>query len=223
MKYQKYILILFLFLGFFKGFAQETAYPYAADIQKFIENDKVNPPPKNAILFIGSSSFTMWKDVQDYFPGFTIINRGFGGSTLEDQIHYVDDIVFPYAPRQIVVYCGENDLAYSDTVTAEMVAERFMTWFALVRERLTGVKITYVSMKPSPSRWHLQDKFTKGNQKIQEFLASQLNVSFVNIWDSMLNKNNQPDASIFLGDMLHMNSIGYRIWQKAINPELIEQ
>jgi lysophospholipase L1-like esterase len=140
-----------------------------------------------------------------------------------DQIHYFEDIVIPYSPRQIVIYCGENDLAYSDTVSALMVTERFKTWFELVRAKLPDVKISYVSMKPSPSRWYLADKFVAGNTMILEFLESQPNTGFVDVWDDMLNKNKLPDSSIFLDDYLHMNPKGYQIWQKAIEPELIQQ
>lgn len=69
------------------------------------------------MLFVGSSSFTKWTDVQNYFPGYKIINRGFGGYSLPDVIRYADNIVFPYHPKQIVNYCGENDLAAADSVT----------------------------------------------------------------------------------------------------------
>ena len=212
------IIVLILLLAVPGGFSQE--YPYAADIRKFKENDKLDPPPQDAILFAGSSSFTMWQDVGDYFPGYIIINRGFGGSTLSDQIHYSEEVIFPYNPKQIVIYCGENDLAYSDTVTAEMVTERFTTLFKMIRAKLPDVKITYVSMKPSPSRWHLSDKMIKGNNDIKDFLSTQNNTGFVNIWDPMLNEDGSPDPSLFLDDMLHMNAGGYRIWQKKIEPEL---
>jgi len=221
MKKRSFVFIILLFLGFFRGFAQDVEYPFAPDIRHFKENDKVNPPPRNAILFVGSSSFTMWHDVQDYFPGFTIVNRGFGGSTLLDQIHYAEDIVFPYFPMQIVIYCGENDLASSDTVSPEMVVARFKNWFNLIRSKLPDVRITYISMKPSPSRWHLAAKFMEANQSIREFIESQTNAYFVNIWDSMLNEYHQPDTTLFLEDMLHMNPKGYKIWQQAIKPELI--
>lgn len=221
MKKQRYIFIILLSICFFRGFAQDTEYPYTSDIRQFKENDKVNPPPKHAILFVGSSSFTMWHDVQDYFPGFTIVNRGFGGSTLLDQIHYAEDIIFPYSPRQIVIYCGENDLASNDTVSPEVVTARFKCWFNLIRSNLPDVRITYVSMKPSPSRWHLAGKFMDANKSIREFIELQPNADFVNIWDSMLDKNKQPDPALFLDDMLHMNLKGYNIWQKEIKPELI--
>jgi lysophospholipase L1-like esterase len=218
-----YMLIGLLSLAWLQVIAQETGYPYAADIQKFREADKLSPPPKDAILFVGSSSFAMWQDVQDYFPGYSIINRGFGGSTIADQIHYINDVVFAYSPRQIVMYCGENDLAYSDTVTGEMVAERFKTWFYMVRSEWPGVKITYVSMKPSPSRWLLKERFIEGNELIREFLAEKDNTSFVNVWEDMLNEDGKPDPAIFLDDDLHMNKKGYKIWQQAFLPYLVKE
>ena len=218
---KKLIVILLLGFGFCQGFGQGGEYPFAADIRQFRTNDSINPPPQHAILFVGSSSFTRWTDVQDYFPGFIIINRGFGGSTFLDVIHYAEDIVYPYLPKQVVIYCGENDLAYSDTVTVEMVAQRFITLFNLIREKLPDVKVTYVSMKPSPSRWHLAENMIAGNNNIREFILSQKNASFVNIWDDMLDMNHKPDPALFREDMLHMNEKGYKIWQKAIKPELI--
>ena len=220
---QKHFLILFLFAVYYGGSAQDMEYPFAADIRNFKETDRVDPPPLHAILFVGSSSFTFWKDVQDYFPGYTIINRGFGGSTLPDLIHYADQIIFPYDPKQIVIYCGENDLASSDTITAGTVAARFISLFTMIRTHLPDVKITYISMKPSPSRWHLAEKFTDANQMIREYLDSQPNTGFVDIWDKMLNKDHLPDTNLFLEDMLHMNPEGYKIWQLEIQPELIKQ
>jgi hypothetical protein len=96
-------------------FAQQQ--PFYDEIQNFKNLDSVSPPPQNAILFVGSSSFTKWTDVQSYFPNYTIINRGFGGSSLPDVIRYANDIIIPYHPKEIVIYCGENDLAASDNTS----------------------------------------------------------------------------------------------------------
>ena len=223
MKSLKYILLLVLCQSAFMVFGQEAGYPFSADIRHFKETDSINPPPQHAILFAGSSSFTIWKDVQDYFPGYAIINRGFGGSTLADQIHYASDIIFPYSPCQVVIYCGENDLASSDTVTEDMVLDRFTYLFNLIRARLPDARISYICMKPSPSRWHLAEKMTEANFNIRLFLEFQENADFVNVWDKMLDQDNLPDSSLFLEDMLHMNAKGYAIWQKAIQPVLIKQ
>jgi lysophospholipase L1-like esterase len=220
MKLRISTLFFILFLIKLNGVAQNEVAPFYDAILQFKQIDKTNPPPKNAILFVGSSSFTMWHDIQDYFPNFVIINRGFGGSTLADQIRFVDDVVFPYAPKQIVIYCGENDFANSDTITSQMVIQRFSTLFNLIRTDLPEVTISYVSMKPSPSRWHLKDKFIEANQGIQRIVESNPNASYINIWDGMLGFDATPNKDLFLDDMLHMNAKGYALWQKAITPHL---
>ncbi len=202
---------------------KEPLPPLWEDIQKFKKNDLASPPPKNAILFIGSSSFTLWKDVQAYFPRHTIINRGFGSSTLADQIRYAKDIVFPYEPKQIVIYCGENDLAFSDTVTPAIVFDRFKILFGMIREKFADIPMVYISIKPSPSRRHLFAKMRESNRLISEFIATQKNILFLDISSQMLDAGGEPRGELFLEDSLHMNKAGYTIWQQAIEPHLLNE
>ena len=220
MKYLLYIFTCFL-LACNTNSEPDTktaaAPPFWKDIQNFKKQDSISFPPKNAILLIGSSSFTKWTDVQDYFPGYTIINRGFGGSALLDQIRYANDIIFPYEPKQIIIYCGENDLASSDTVTAVMVVDRFKQLFQMIRGK-TEASISYISMKPSPSRRHLFTKMREGNQLIKDFLATQKNTAFIDVHQKMLDSTGEPMPEIFLDDSLHMNAKGYAIWKKEMEP-----
>jgi len=220
-QFQKYLYgLLIVLLGFTEVHAQHT--PFYSNIQKFKSQDSISFPPKDAILFIGSSSFTKWTDVQDYFPDFTIINRGFGGSSLPHLILFANDIIFPYKPRQIVIYCGDNDLAASDTVTAETVYNRFKQLFHLIRAKLPGVSIAYVSIKPSPSRQRLMPKMSKTNSLIKKFLKKNKNTAFIDVYHKMLNEDGTPIGGIFTKDSLHMNANGYKIWQKAIEPYLLK-
>src|SRR5687768_10042059 len=100
----------FLVSLLFSGVAlQAQQPPFYEEIQAFKKQDSAQMPPQNAILFVGSSSFNFWKDMQQYFPHHTVINRGFGGSALPDVIRYAREIIFRYQPKQIVIYCGEND------------------------------------------------------------------------------------------------------------------
>jgi len=237
MKTYKYI-ILFFFLAACRNANKVTIEkeipeppppPFWSDIRNFKNQDSISFPPKNAILFIGSSSFTMWKGMQDSFPGYKIINRGFGGSTLLDQIRYVNDIVFPYEPKQIVIYCGENDLASSDTVIAPIVLDRFMQLCKLIRAK-TQAPIAFVSLKPSPSRRHLIPKMLETNRLIEYFIwasknpfdSTTITFHFIDVHSKMLNQQSQPIPEIFLDDSLHMNAKGYAIWKKEIEPYLIK-
>lgn len=203
------------------GYAQQKP-PFWTDIQNFRKQDSINFPATNAILFVGSSSFTNWKDVQTYFPGYSIINRGFGGSTLTDLIRYEKDVIFPYQPRQIVIYCGENDVASSDTIKAITVVNRFRQLFTDIRKKMPGVPVVFVSLKPSPSRWHLREKVKQVNSMIEKYLKKQKQTEFVNVWTPMLGRDGQPVKELFVEDNLHMNAKGYAIWQKQIQPALLK-
>lgn len=202
-------------------FGNTNAQPFAEDIAAFRKQDSISFPGTGKILFVGSSSFTMWKDVQNYFPGYPIINRGFGGSSLTDLIYYADQVIFPYQPKQIIIYCGENDFAANDSLYPAQVAERFEKLFTLIRERFPKVPIAYISMKPSPSRKHLMPKFNVANVMIKSFLKRKRKTKFIDVYRAMLQPDGSPMEDIFLEDKLHMNSKGYAIWQKIIKPILV--
>lgn len=217
------LFVLFFLFGSSKLVAQDTHPPFWSDIQAFKKQDSVHPPPKNAILFVGSSSFTKWTSVQKDFPGYTIINRGFGGSSLPDVIRYQNDVIFPYHPKEVVIYCGDNDLAASDTVAAGTVVNRFKQLFSSIRKHLPSASIVYVSIKPSPSRQRLMPKMDSANKMIKAFLAKNKKTGFVDVYHKMLNGDGKtPIDEIFVEDKLHMNSKGYAIWIKAIKPYLVK-
>jgi lysophospholipase L1-like esterase len=218
---KRILTLLFVFFCI-EAIAQNGKPPFWGDIQNFRKQDSVQAPPSHPILFVGSSSFTRWTDVQNYFPGYTILNRGFGGSTLADVLRFEEDVIFKYDPKQIVIYCGENDIASSDTITATTVFNRFQKLFSEIRAVYPTVPVVYVSLKPSPSRWHLKEKAIAVNTLIENYLKGQKNAQFVSVWNEMLGKNGRPKQELFGEDNLHMNAQGYAIWQKLIQPYLIK-
>lgn len=215
----KLLIILLMCVGFVK--AQQA--PFYSEIQQFKKEDSLHFPPKNAILFLGSSSFRKWTNVQDAFPAFDVINRGFGGSTFPDAIRYLNEIVFPYHPRQILIYEGDNDLASSDKITPDSVLDRFKKLFFLIRQKLPNTNISFVSIKPSLSRQKLMPEMEKANSLISNFLKNKKNASFIDVYHAMLNKDGTPKKDIFIKDGLHMNAKGYAIWQKIIEPYLLKK
>lgn len=196
--------------------------PFWKEVQALKQKDSLSFPAPGQTLFIGSSSFTMWKDAQVYFPTRKILNRAFGGSTLLDMIRFRYDVVFPYQPKQIVLYCGENDFASSDTVTVPMVVERFRTFYSLMRARYPKVPFLYVSMKPSPSRVHLLPKYQEANQLIAAFLKKEKSTAYADVYSKMVHADGSPMEHIFIKDRLHMNADGYAIWKEVLEPLLIK-
>ena len=202
------------------SFAQNK--PFEGEIKAFAKSDSIVAPLQGKIVFAGSSSFAKWKDINQYFPGYPIINRGFGGSNLLDLILYVNETITKYKPKQVVIYCGENDLASSDTVSPEIVLDRFSILFNLIRQQLGNKSnITFVSIKPSISRWRLEAKIVAANTLIASFIAKQTNANYINIHNAMLQGDGSVMKDFFIADNLHMNAKGYAIWQKIIAPSLL--
>lgn len=200
--------------------AGAKAQPFAAEIAAFKKQDSI-ASPKNVILFAGSSSFRLWKNLDSSFPRHDVLNRGFGGSSLTDLIHYAGDVILPYQPKQLVIYCGENDLASSDTVAPANVLERFRILFYLVRKNYPALPVSFVSIKPSPSRQRLTPRIVEANKLIRKFLRKKKNTSFIDIYHKMLGPDGKPLGDLFVSDSLHMNARGYAIWQKEIEPYLL--
>ncbi len=197
--------------------------PFWNEIKAFKKSDSLHLPPPNQILFVGSSSFTFWKDVQNYFPDYPILNRGFGGSTLVDLIFYFDAVIKPYHPRQIVIYCGENDFAYNELLGVDSVVNRFTHLFSMIRANDKNARITYVSMKPSPSRRALLKKYNEANRGIKKFLERHKSTSYIDVYHPMYDLGGTIRKDIFLKDSLHMNAKGYVIWQKEMKPYLLKK
>ncbi len=198
------------------------AQPFANEIAAFRKQDSIAMPPKKAILLVGSSSFRLWDNWQDYFPGRKMINRGFGGSSLPDVIRYADDVIFKYRPKQIIIYCGENDFAASDTVSVPTVVERFKTLFGMIRAKYKRVPVAFVSMKPSPSRQKFLTKYVAANAAIKDFLAAQKRTAYIDVYTPMLQPDGNVMTDIFKADNLHMNAKGYAIWKQVMEPYLLQ-
>jgi len=220
-----YILISAFLFGMLTSSAQtSTAIPFQEEIEVFLKKDSILMPAANSILFVGSSSFNYWKDISNYFPGYPIINRGFGGSSLTDVIYFNKETILKYKPKQIYIYCGENDIAASDTITPKIVFERFKTLYTIIRTHLGNkVPVMYVSIKPSVARWTMEEKFVTANTLIRDFINKQKHTQFLDVHSAMLDTSGMVFKDIFIADKLHMNAKGYAIWQKIIAPTLVKE
>jgi lysophospholipase L1-like esterase len=190
------------------------------DIAAFVAADHEHPPAPNGVLFIGSSSIQYWKSLAQDFPGVPVINRGFGGSALPDSTYYADRIVWPYKPRLIVMYAGENDV--NDGATPDQLLASFQAFVARARQGVPGVPIVYISLKPSIARFALWPTMKVANDKIRAWAATQKNIRFVDITLGMVDAQGKPRPELFRPDGLHMVPAGYALWIAALKPVLAD-
>jgi len=188
------------------------------EIAAMLDIDVRQTPPPNPILFTGSSSIRMWSSLRSDFPQQNVINRGFGGSHLEDLVFFFPKIVVPYRPKKIVVYSGENDIEVGQN--AENVLADFKALVEVRDRSLPGVPLIYISMKPSILRWAKWPEMKRGNDLIKADAEKHKRVTFVDVSGAMLGADGKPKPDLFLGDGLHMNAKGYEIWRDILRPYL---
>ena len=198
--------------------AQVSNAAWEQDMQRFVASDAQQPPPKHGIVFVGSSSIRFWETLAQDFPGKPVINRGFGGSEVRDSTWYADRIVIPYAPRQVVLYAGDNDL--NSGRSPEQVRDDVVAFVTRIRSALPQARIGYLSIKPSPSRAQLLPAIVRANQLIKQALAKVPRTDYIDIYTPMLDATGKPRPELFREDMLHMKPEGYALWRKAVAPVL---
>lgn len=213
-------LNVLLLLSWPQARADEKPHPSAhwePQIQAFEQRDKETPPPRDAVLFVGSSSIRLW-NLATSFPDMKAINRGFGGSFLSDSAYFARRIVTPCKPRMIVLYAGDNDLAAGKS--PEQVCEDFREFVRTVRAELPETPILYVSIKPSVRRVALLDQMRNANALIAAECAKGAKLTFVDVFTPMLDECGKPRRELFIFDGLHMNVAGYQLWKSVLEPHL---
>jgi lysophospholipase L1-like esterase len=192
---------------------------FAEDILAFGREDKDHPPPEGGTLFVGSSTFTHAASMlKEYFADFRPIVRAFGGSTIPEINHYIEQTVLKYKPAKIVFYAGTNDLA--DGHSGERVFEDFRAFTARVQARLPHTEIIFVSMSMAPSRVQFQKEYEIGNSLIQSLARRRRRVLYVDVTHVMYDQLGNLHADWFLEDELHMNHLGYEAWLPIIRDAL---
>ncbi|MET0240152.1 MAG: GDSL-type esterase/lipase family protein [Sphingobium sp.] len=191
----------------------DPSFPFSTEIEDFARADKSEKAVPYATLFLGSSSIRLW-DIAGSFPAIGAANRGFGGATTPDVLHYYDRLKPRTAPRSIIVYVGENDLAAG--ATPDQVARNVLTLMRKLRTDYPKARIAWMSLKPSPIRWTLWPKMAAVNELV-EAKASAKSFDYLKVNHVLLATDGLPDASLFRSDGLHMNPRGYDRWTRLVN------
>lgn len=173
---------------------------------------------KNHTVFTGSSSIRLWPDLKKNFKNKNILNRGFGGSEIQDLLNHTDRLIFRYAPKRVVIYSGDNDIWSGKA--PDRVAEDFKKLFNKIRTRLPETEIYFISIKPSPSRQKKFEEINHTNDQVREFLERQENSYFVDVYSQMLDEQGNPREDLYVEDMLHLNAKGYDLWNKILKQYL---
>ena len=218
-----HLLFALLLTPFLNSFAHGQIQPdparYEASIERFENADFISPPSKNAILLVGSSSIGFWNDdaPADLAP-LNIIPRGFGGSVMNDLLHYYERVILKYAPRAIVLYEGDNDLAWG--LSPATILNQLVSLIANLDRDLPETRLYLLDIKPSIARSHLWVLAEEVNNGFAEIAKTDSNIFHINMSKFLLDENGDIRKDIYLPDDLHLNDAGYDIWAEVIKAAL---
>ena len=170
---------------------------------------------RETVVFTGSSSIRFWKNLQDVFPQYQIVNSGFGGSLASDLLVFTEDLVLKYQPAKVFIYEGDNDIA-SEKKPGEILSDTEQIIYK-IKAQDPNTKIVIIAAKPSLARWHLKRKYKRLNRRFKRLCRKDPLLEFANVWEVMLHGRHLRE-DIFTEDGLHMNPKGYELWYDVIQP-----
>lgn len=173
----------------------------------------------NLVLFYGSSTFTLWHDIEGHFPAYNVANHGFGGATLADCVEYFERLVSPMRPRAVILYAGDNDL--DNGATPEAVLACLDAIVTRMRSALPGVPLCFVSIKISRARLHIMHKIAYANRLAERRLRDEQDAAFLDLTGPMTGRGYVAWSDFYSEDPLHMNPAGYRVLGKTISQFLV--
>ncbi len=189
---------------------------FEKDIRAFLAADKTNPPPKKAILFIGSSIFRQWSGLTAQMAPLPVFNRAFGGSLTTDLVYYMNQVVLPYEPRVIVYYCGSNDV--NEGRTAAQIFDGFRRFVDQVHGQLPKARILYVSINRAPQKKDRWDVVDSANELAQAYCAKKSLLEFIDVNPSLFDESGQPRLELYQADQLHFKDAAYEGFTRIIRP-----
>ncbi len=216
--------VLFLLAFSFRSYAQQLPNPgrFEGDIARFELQDRANSPPEGAIVLTGSSSIARWNNqAVAVLAPLTVVPRGFGGSVMNDVLHYLDRVALAYKPRAILIYEGDNDTGSRNPIPKELILDQLAQIITKVHEELPETRIYVLSVKPSILRWSVWSEAQAVNAGYKTIADNDPLVYYVDVATPFLNSDGSVMEDIFVADDLHFNDLGNLIWGATIRAALM--
>ena len=201
---------------------EKSPIRYENQMNQFDSLNSIEKYNENSILFIGSSYIRKWVTIKEDLNYDDIINRGFGGSNINDVLYYIKRIAYPHQPKAIFIYVGNDITATENDKRPTEVLETYKRIIEILREKFPTIPITWLAIFPSEKRWAVWDKIQEVNHLINEYSITQNNLYFINVGNTFLGEDGYPRTMYYSEDKLHFNREGYKLWGNSISKQVRE-
>ena len=230
MKYNKILLILFLFSIAMSNNAQDIYIQGGgtltdwAHLKKYEQSNselkKINDPDR--VVFMGNSITEGWSNFdKDFFINNPFVNRGIGGQTTPQMLIRFKPDVVNLNPKAVVILAGINDIAENTgPVTIENIAENIISMAEIAKANEIKVFICSTlpaidfpwspGMEPGP-------KVVKLNSILKNYCDSN-NIPYVDYFSAMSDEKGGLKVPEYTtaDDLVHPNLAGYKVMEKII-------
>ena len=159
-------------------------------------------------MLVGSSIFRLWGAAESQLEAFRTVNHGFGGARTWELLNYAPDLVHAFHPRNVVVYCGSNDVNAGEP--ASRILARLRRFTLETEAALPGVRVIHVSINRAPEKERLWPVVDEVNEGLRGLCSARPTRVFVDVNPGLLDETGRPRESFFEEDGLHVTAEGYR-------------
>jgi hypothetical protein len=231
LKIAGFLLALVVLLAAFPGYRlyvdirkalSEDPAAWAEDVADLVAETREGPVPKDAVVFIGSSSIRLWSTLEHDMRPLPVIQHGFGGAKLADVEFYAERLVSQFTPGAVVVFAGTNDLRPRAKKSPTVLLKTYQRFVERVRSDLPNVSIYFIGITPSPRRWEIWDQALETNRLVREWSERNPALFYIETGPALLAEDGEPDADNYMFDGVHLSAQGYAIWTEIIRTRLME-
>ncbi len=167
---------------------------------------------RESIAFVGDSLIAggRW---DEWFPDFEVINLGVAGSTTDDLLSRLSEVV-QANPDELVLLIGTEDLSRRGSV--EHIVRNIETALVTLRKELPGTRLLLVSILPRGREF--ADRIHEANRHLWQFVAT-VHGQYLDMWPALAVDGRQLNPA-YTADRLHLNDEGYEAWLAELRPAL---
>lgn len=178
------------------------------------------PVTKKPVIFFGDS-ITQWGDWCEFLGKANILNRGIAGDNTNGLLARVDEVI-RHRPSKLFILVGTNDL--NKHMPAAAIVAIYRRIISAVQVASPGTRIFVQSVLPINNQLIGRQYYTGTNEQIVALnaglkeMAASLQVTFVNVYDALLDSTGQMDAR-YTYDGLHLSGEGYLKWVQLLKQQ----
>lgn len=168
-------------------------------------------------VFLGNS-ITEGFDLEQYFPGREVANRGIVADHLDGLLERLENSAVGLKPDKLFLMIGVNDIG--DRRSDDYLKKMYITLIDTLMQSLPETEIYLHSLLPTSPRWkNCPPEQIKRINGFLAHLALEKGINYVNLYPYFLGDMERIDPSL-AKDGIHPNARGYQIWADKIRHHL---